>query len=267
MGILLPPVTQVTTCTTNALTLHHRNRSLDSALQRIPEVDITPSPECEPVANSILSSTASATSTNITDSTRPVSAPSKQRSDEIANLGSDDSGILCGSEASNLCNSDPSILCGSEGSNLCGSDASNLCGSDSGILSGSETGSCSDSNATRESSVECLGESEESLTTTDEKSDDDTLKRTDATDAKTESTSSAPKSSGMLRLLESKVFDVSMAMHYLFNSKEPGVLCYIVNKMFSFEDHEVDFYLPQLVCMYIQMHDVAEVIHRYLIHR
>lgn len=258
MGILLPPVTQVTTSTTNALTLHHRNRSLDSALQRIPEVDITPSPECEPVANTIMS-TVSATSTNINDSSRPVSAPSKQRSDEITSLGSDDSGILCGSEASNLCNSDASILCGS--------DASNLCGSDSGILSGSETGSCSDSNATRESSVECLGESEESLTTTDEKSDDDTLKRTEITDAKIESSSSAPKSSGMLRLLESKVFDVSMAMHYLFNSKEPGVLCYIVNKMFSFEDHEVDFYLPQLVCMYIQMHDVAEVIHRYLIHR
>ena len=46
MGILLPPVSQVTTVTT--LTMHHRNRSLDSALQRIPEVDITPSPECEP---------------------------------------------------------------------------------------------------------------------------------------------------------------------------------------------------------------------------
>lgn len=251
MGILLPPVTQVTTSTTNALTLHHRNRSLDSALQRIPEVDITPSPECEPVVNSILSSNVSATSTNHSDTSRPVSAPSKQRSDEIASLGSDDSGILCGSEASILC----------------GSDASNLCGSDSGILSGSETGSCSDSNATRESSVECLGESEESLTTTDEKSDDDTLKRTDVNVEKSGGTSSAPKSSGMLRLLESKVFDVSMAMHYLFNSKEPGVLCYIVNKMFSFEDHEVDFYLPQLVCMYIQMHDVAEVIHRYLIHR
>lgn len=244
MGILLPPVTQVTTSTTNALTLHHRNRSLDSALQRIPEVDITPSPECETVVTSILSSNSPATPTNHTDSTRPVSAPTKQRSDDIANLGSDDSGILCGS------------------------DASNLCGSDSGILSGSDTGSCSDSNATRESSVECLGRSDESLPTSD-KSDEETLKRTEETAAngETASSSSTTKSSGMLRLLESKVFDVSMAMHYLFNSKEPGVLCYIVNKMFSFEDHEVDFYLPQLVCMYIQMHDVAEVIHRYLIHR
>lgn len=267
MGILLPPVTQVTTATTNALTLHHRNRSLDSALQRIPEVDITPSPECETVVTSILSSTSSSTSANHTDSTRPVSAPSKPRSDEVASLGSDDSGILCGSETSTLCSSDASNLCGSEGSNLCGLDGSNLCGSDSGILSGSETGSCSDSNATRESSVECLGESNESLTTTNEKSEEDTLQRTEDTNTNAESSSSVPKSSGMLRLLESKVFDVSMAMHYLFNSKEPGVLCYIVNKMFSFEDHEVDFYLPQLVCMYIQMHDVAEVIHRYLIHR
>lgn len=236
MGILLPPVTQVTTSTTNALTLHHRNRSLDSALQRIPEVDITPSPECETVVvTSILSSPASTTSTNHSDGTRPVSAPSKQRSDEIASLGSDDSGI---------------------------------CGSDSGILSGSETGSCSESNATRESSVECLGQSEESLPSSEEKSNEETLKRTEINVLTKETvSSSAPKSSGMLRLLESKVFDVSMAMHYLFNSKEPGVLCYIVNKMFSFEDHEVDFYLPQLVCMYIQMQDVAEVIHRYLIHR
>lgn len=251
MGILLPPVTQVTTSTTNALTLHHRNRSLDSALQRIPEVDITPSPECETVVTSILSSTGSTTTANHTDPTRPVSAPSKQRSDEIASLGSDDSGILCGSETINLC----------------GSDDSNLCGSDSGILSGSETGSCSDSNATRESSVECLGQSDDSIPATDDKSDEDTSKRTEENRANADNTSSAPKSSGMLRLLESKVFDVSMAMHYLFNSKEPGVLCYIVNKMFSFEDHEVDFYLPQLVCMYIQMQDVAEVIHRYLIHR
>jgi len=37
--------------------------------------------------------------------------------------------------------------------------------------------------------------------------------------------------------------------------------------MFSFADHEVDFYLPQLVSMYIQMHDVAEVIHPYIVHR
>lgn len=37
MGIMLPPVSQVTNTRINH-TQHHRNRSLDSALQRIPEV-------------------------------------------------------------------------------------------------------------------------------------------------------------------------------------------------------------------------------------
>lgn len=236
MGILLPPVAQVTSSTGNHLTLHHRNRSLDSALQRIPEVDVTPSPECETVTT-LLSSEAM----------HPASDPSKTtQRDELASLGSDDSGILCGSD------------------------------------SGS-----SDSNTTRESSVEYLSnnhhESRESLDSDkcdvgdgdvvpskaddgrDDHDDDDADDVVDVVDG--ERGSEASKSFGMLRLLESKVFDVSMAMHYLFKSKEPGVQSYIANKMFSFDNHEVDFYLPQLVCMYIQMHDVAEVIHPYLIHR
>lgn len=218
MGILLPPVAQVSLATSTPLTLHHRNRSLDSALQRIPEVDVTPSPDGE---------------TQVTLVAGPDRPKAQQRPDELASLGSDDSGILCGSD----------------------------------------TGSCSDSNATRESSVECLDATPaiatcepKSETEDEDEDDDDADTRTQVEDVKSEQ-SAPPKSSGLLRLLESKVFDVSMAMHYLFNSKEPGVLCYIVNKMFSFDDHEVDFYLPQLVSMYIQMQDVAEVIHRYLIHR
>lgn len=240
MGILLPPVTQVTTVTSTHLTLHHRNRSLDSALQRIPEVDVTPSPECENVVTAVLA-----------DGVRHQVNSAKQR-DELASLGSDDSGILCGSDTSDT---------------------------------------------TRESSVEHLSnESRESLDDLDKPSKANPSCRKDSVSVADqqrtnvaivnnctitsvnssectnqggaeEETKPPPKSSGMLRLLESKVFDVPMAMHYLFNSKEPGVLCYIVNKMFTFDDSEVDFYLPQLVCMYIEMHEVAEVIHRYLIHR
>lgn len=37
MGIVLPPINHPS---------HHRNRSLDSVLTKIPEVDVTPSPEC-----------------------------------------------------------------------------------------------------------------------------------------------------------------------------------------------------------------------------
>lgn len=238
MGIQLP-VLQEVNGTYNA-TLHQRNRSLDSALQRIPEIDVCVSPEgegitmlppearCCPVAKSI--------------------STSKTQRDELASLGSDDSGILCGSEAGST-----------------------------------------DTNTTRESSVDYLtgtnNQSRESLTSN---SDPDLVRsavveckqsepvgRTELVNITTTNRitqiniiSETPKpSSGMLRLLESEVFSVSMAIHYLFNSKEPGVQSYIANKLFTFEDSEVDFYLPQLVCMYIQMQDVAEVIHPYLINR
>lgn len=41
-----------------------------------------------------------------------------------------------------------------------------------------------------------------------------------------------PKSSWLLRLFESKMFDMSIAVAYLFNSKETGVLTYLGNKLF-----------------------------------
>ncbi len=62
----------------------------------------------------------------------------------------------------------------------------------------------------------------------------------------------------LLRLFESKMFDTAMAMAYLFNSKEPGVLGYIGNKLFSYEQTELDFYLPQMVNMYIMHHEVGK---------
>lgn len=71
----------------------------------------------------------------------------------------------------------------------------------------------------------------------------------------------------LLRLFESTLFDMSMAITYLFKSKETGVLSYIGNKMFSFEDQDVDFYLFQLVTLYIHHADVAEALHPYLVHR
>ncbi|RZF43432.1 hypothetical protein LSTR_LSTR001693 [Laodelphax striatellus] len=179
MGIVLPPMSEVNV----SATLHHRNRSLDSALQRIPEVDITPSPECEPPPPPL-----------------PLPNPSE--------LGSDDSGINCGSD---------------------------------------HTGS--------------THQSDESL-------DSDQLTIPEASESGPLTCSQSETSKGfLLRLFESKLFDMSMAITYLFNSKEPGVQSYIGNKLFSFSDSEVDFYLPQLVNMYIQMHDVAEVIHPYLVNR
>ncbi|XP_077284386.1 phosphatidylinositol 4-kinase beta fwd [Arctopsyche grandis] len=71
----------------------------------------------------------------------------------------------------------------------------------------------------------------------------------------------------LLRLFESKLFDMHMAIGYLFNSKEPGVQSYLANKLFSFPNDQVDFYLPQLATMYIEIDDVAEVLRTYLVQR
>ena len=41
---------------------------------------------------------------------------------------------------------------------------------------------------------------------------------------------------------------------------------FLENKMFSFPDDEVDSYLPQLVVMYAQLHNVTQVLYPYLVH-
>ncbi|KAJ8893382.1 hypothetical protein PR048_005973 [Dryococelus australis] len=164
MGILLPPVSQVTMVTT--LTMHHRNRSLDSALQRIPEVDVTPSPECEPPG----------------DIPKPPCTQERPRDrEEITSLGSDDSGILCGSDS------------GSGGTSAVNRSRESL-----------------DSNQAEPMEVEQLAPAVLCCTRSEK-----------------ETTQVQGAKGFLLRLFESKMFDMSMAITYLFNSKEPGVQSYI----------------------------------------
>lgn len=73
--------------------------------------------------------------------------------------------------------------------------------------------------------------------------------------------------SGLLRFFESPIFNIHFALHYLFYSKEPGVLSFIGNKIFNFKDNDVDLYIPQLILMYIQMDELAEVLDPYLVYR
>lgn len=72
---------------------------------------------------------------------------------------------------------------------------------------------------------------------------------------------------GLLRFFESPIFNIHFAVHYLFYSKEPGVLMFIANKIFSFPDDEVDLYMPQLVLMYTQMDELADILDSYLVYR
>ncbi|XP_009078088.1 PREDICTED: phosphatidylinositol 4-kinase beta isoform X1 [Acanthisitta chloris] len=97
--------------------------------------------------------------------------------------------------------------------------------------------------------------------------EDETAANTVKTARKRQKNNSA-KQSWLLRLFESKLFDISMAISYLYNSKEPGVQAYIGNRLFCFRNEEVDFYLPQLLNMYIHMdEDVGDAIKPYIVHR
>ncbi|XP_034230043.1 phosphatidylinositol 4-kinase beta [Thrips palmi] len=267
MGILLPPVSQVTAGPN--LTAHHRNRSLDSALQRIPEVDVTPSPECD----ADRSVTGRVQCSSAVD--KPCVNGKPNNREDLTSLGSDDSGILCGSDSdvntATTRESSVEQLAAHSRESLSDREA-RLSDSDHSRESFSERETRpSDSDHDMEGDCDLSevgmngGECCDAEHSCDEASECSIIAANNSSDHINPPPEAAK--SFLLRLFESKLFDMTMAITYLFKSKEPGVQSYIGNKMFSFPDADVDFYLPQLVSMYIQMHDVAEVIHPYLVHR
>ncbi|KAE9411654.1 hypothetical protein Angca_009440, partial [Angiostrongylus cantonensis] len=56
----------------------------------------------------------------------------------------------------------------------------------------------------------------------------------------------------------------AIAVKYLFSSSERGVKQYLGKKLFSFSPSDIDFFVPQLICMYINDKDVANAIHQYI---
>ncbi|XP_061872386.1 phosphatidylinositol 4-kinase beta isoform X3 [Colius striatus] len=114
--------------------------------------------------------------------------------------------------------------------------------------------------------IKCLDDPPDTASKIQEE-DDESAANTVKTARKRQKNNSA-KQSWLLRLFESKLFDISMAISYLYNSKEPGVQAYIGNRLFCFRNDEVDFYLPQLLNMYIHMdEDVGDAIKPYIVHR
>lgn len=73
--------------------------------------------------------------------------------------------------------------------------------------------------------------------------------------------------SSLLRLFKSELLTPFMAMQYLYKTKEPGVLAFLGNRLFDFAPDEIDFYLPQMISMYLNVRDMAEVLHPYIVRR
>uniref|UniRef100_A0A1B0CI42 PI4KB/PIK1 accessory domain-containing protein n=2 Tax=Lutzomyia longipalpis TaxID=7200 RepID=A0A1B0CI42_LUTLO len=374
MGILLPPVSQVTKSTSRKIvTQHHRNRSLDSVLQRIPEVEVSsPSAESENIlcTHAILSATTKPSSAGMVESvadsgvegagqkqlavvaassaggTKVSADGSQKKKDDLTSLGSDDSGIICGSEPDQQTSllskvasgqshesldsggvPDPLELvdydkgdktpvvdatkgpeCKSPGDNLknelifksfFGATRNVIFRTAQSIIDNHEKKNKEDqgqppkprkdflllkSTSSRKkatTSPECLSPEVEEKSQhnsifslrTKSKGKVPGVAQCYVHEEKKELTQGAVMSTsrkghnGLLRFFESPVFNIHFAVHYLFYSKEPGVLSFIGNKIFSFTDTEVDLYIPQLILMYIQIDELAEVLDPYLVYR
>ena len=74
------------------------------------------------------------------------------------------------------------------------------------------------------------------------------------------------KNSWLLRLFESTFFDMSIALGYLFNSKSPPVQAYLCSRLYNFPDKQLDFYLPQLVNLYLQVDELSEPLEAFFSH-
>ena len=74
------------------------------------------------------------------------------------------------------------------------------------------------------------------------------------------------KNSWLLRLFESTFFDMSIALGYLYNSKSPTVQAYLCSRLYNFPAKQVDFYLPQLVNLYLQVDELSAPLEDFFSH-
>jgi hypothetical protein len=56
---------------------------------------------------------------------------------------------------------------------------------------------------------------------------------------------------------------MSIAINYFYSTKELGVQTYLVKRLFTFPLVDVDFYIPQLLNMYIYLIKVADLLNPY----
>ncbi|KAH7728863.1 phosphatidylinositol 4-kinase beta [Aphelenchoides avenae] len=102
---------------------------------------------------------------------------------------------------------------------------------------------------------------------TEEDLDGDASGRSSAIDADVERAFLEKSQSWLLRLFESSVFDIVIAMQYMYSSKEQGVISYLGNRLFKFPPERVNFYVPQLITMYINRVEVADALRPYILRR
>ena len=186
MGIVLPPVQH-----TSFRRTHHRNRSLDSVLQEIPELEAAEETALKPAL-----SCPRVRRTGPAPVPPPPAVPARLTGEDASSLGSTDSGISSDGSERDFRGDAEDAAAASMASSPARAGAAPPADCDAPPAVTAVTA------AVTVMAVPAGAEA--------------------AGDAKP----SAQKS-WLLRLFESKLFDMSIAVNYLFNSKEPGVQTYI----------------------------------------
>ena len=198
MGIVLPPVQH-----TSFRRTHHRNRSLDSVLQEIPELEAAEETALKPALSCPRVRRADPVQLSVAPPPPPPpAAPARLTGEDASSLGSTDSGIS------------------SDGSERDYRDGEEVASMASSPARGAAERPPADCEPVTVPPV--TGAVTPPVTAAVTVGGPVMAAAEAAGDAKP----SAQKS-WLLRLFESKLFDMSIAVNYLFNSKEPGVQMYI----------------------------------------
>ena len=72
---------------------------------------------------------------------------------------------------------------------------------------------------------------------------------------------------GLFRLLQSEHCDTYLTIYYLFHSKSNEIKEYLGRKLFDLPDADIEFFLPQILQLYISFSCVSEQIHSYILCR
>ena len=72
---------------------------------------------------------------------------------------------------------------------------------------------------------------------------------------------------GLFRLLKSEYCTAYLTLYYLFHSKNSDVRDFLGRKLFDLPDEDIEFFLPQLIHLYVNYSFVAEEVHSYVLCR
>ncbi|CAI4224050.1 unnamed protein product [Auanema sp. JU1783] len=68
----------------------------------------------------------------------------------------------------------------------------------------------------------------------------------------------------LMRLFKSDLFTLPIALQYLHSSTEKGIQEYLGSRLVEFPDKDVDFYIPQLIHLYVHQSGVANALQNYM---